>query len=181
MLFCAPQVLMITPTLCTQRTTVICWVQTTSKSSPTGPHINKHWCRSCGANSSPTYSLCVSHMLISFTFRLSLLNFSWFPPAVCLLSWPLKKGNRRGGADGEYCSVSQSGGHPLCWACWGEDPVPSQALPQSSSLGFTMVQCLKLTDTTPSTNHSSQRKQISFRFSAGSLIAPLFLWVLLDV
>lgn len=68
MLFCSPQVLvMTTRTLCTQRTTLICLVQTTSRSSLIGPHISKHWCRSCVPNASSTSD----HRLSCFFLLLS--------------------------------------------------------------------------------------------------------------
>ena len=82
-LFCAPQVLgMMTRTLCTQRTTVSCLVQTTSRSSPIGPHTSKHWCCSFAQNNSS---------FLQFAF---LLIFSIFLPAVCVMSWPLKIRNQ---------------------------------------------------------------------------------------
>lgn len=111
-LFCSPQVLvMITSTLYTRRTTAICLVPTTSRSFPIGPHISQHWCHSCALTAYPA-ALCVYHILEKKhppppPLQAFLLTFCWFPPAVYLLSWLLKPRNRRGGADREYCSVSQ--------------------------------------------------------------------------
>lgn len=76
-----------------------------------------------------------------------------------------------------YCSVSRQ----VILSAEHEDPVPSQALALSSSLRFTMVQCFRLTELTPSSHHSYQSKQIPLHFNAGSVIALLFLSIKPDV
>lgn len=144
-MFSALQVLvMITHTLCTQRTTVICLVQATSRNSVIGPHISKHWCRSCEPTACPPALRVFPRLIkISFSLQAFLLTSSCLHPAVYVLSWPLKQRNKRGRADREYCSVSHMVHYPLCSACWDEDPVPSQALPLSSSLHW--VHCGSVT------------------------------------
>lgn len=141
MLSCALQVRATTTrTLSTQRTTVICSVQTPSRSSLIGPRTSKHWCS--WAPAAPY----LKQFLTSTCF--------WLKVVVCFssrfLAHPLSCGSSRWlsaelTTDREklerqsgqmQCCVSPSVGRPpLGWARRHQDPVPSQALPSLIATG----------------------------------------------
>lgn len=168
-MFCAPQVLVMkTPTLCTQTTTTTCLVQTTSRSSPTGRHISKHWCHSCATRV----------ILLLFCFP-----YLWFKRVVfplqaflltssCCLSAEVNAEKEKQERGGQRISLRQA---VILSAERAETKILFQAKLYlcHHQMGFTMVQRRKLIEMTPSSHHSLQSKQISFRFSAASLVALL--------
>lgn len=154
--FYVPQVLLTTtPTFC--MLTMICLVQTASRSSLNGRHISKHCCHS-GAMRVPNLFFIFSPI------------FFFFSPSGPLAALWLGSICWQGGGEGRVRgTVRQRCGPPLCWVCRTPDPVPSQAAPVSSSnrVHYGSASSRHRARTTAS------GKQISFRFGAEPLVTQL--------
>lgn len=169
---------MIVRILCTQTATVICLVQTTSKNSLTGLRISKLSCRSDAPTSHPSPRV---YQILKAGFPWGLLSNPQLFSSFCLSADHWKKETREGERTEDIAlSVGRS-------AILSVEHAEVKILFQAKlslcqhHLHSTMFWCLKQAEMTPSSHHNFQSKQISFRFSAGSVITFLLLWIWLEV